>query len=232
MTRAGRTTPSPPATGWEWEAGTLYRRRMRPWVSDAVMYAFSAVVFLILPVVFIVPALTRVADASWSWSVEMCRPARSGGMCTPAWLPVLLGAVLLVVWVVCVVDVVTKVLDQRRQTDVALSFDARTLSVSVPVTFRRRGSAFAVRWEDVASIEPHPRGRSRLHLRLLPGAEIIPARLSGRKIPVAAESLDVTMECGDPAADAATLQRFLDPAARRWLLSREDTFRVLDRAGV
>lgn len=232
MTRAGRTTTSPPVTGWEWQAGTLYLRRMRPWLSDAVMYAYGGVMFLLLPVVFVVPALTRVADASWSWSVEMCRPARSGGMCTPAWLPVLLGAVLLVVWVVCVVDIVKKVLDQRRQTDVALSFDARTLSVSVPVTFRRRGAAFSVRWEDIAVIEPHPRGRSRLHLRLLPGAEIIPARLSGRKIPAAAGSLDVTLACGDPAADAMTLRRFLDPGARQSLASEEKTAQALRGAGV
>jgi hypothetical protein len=217
--QSDRTTAATPTTGWEWQAGVLYRRRMRPWVTDAVMSSFAGTMLLLLPTCTIVPAMLKVAGASWTWSAEMCWTGRGGQTCTPAWVLLLVGGALLVGWTACVVGVVRESVDQRRSTDIPLSLDAGSLSVSIPVTFRRRGSSFSVRWDEIAAIEPDARGRARLELRLRPGAEIVPARLSGRKIPVAADTLDFAIACGDPTSDAAVLRHFLDPAARRSLTS-------------
>lgn len=204
-------------TGWEWVDGTLYRRRLRRWRGDAVMHALAATVLLIVPGVFLVPSLRTIVAASWGWSADACVVVRGREACAPAWVFALIGAVLLIGWLVALVDVVRHTIAQAHETEISLSLDDRALHATISPTFWHRARAVDIRWEHVLAVEASPRAHRTLALRLDPSGEITPSHGLGPVRPVTAEEHVLTIECGDAARDGAVFRRFLDPAARRSL---------------
>lgn len=204
-------------TGWEWQRGTLYRRRLRRWVGDAVMSGVAAVVLLIVPGVFLVPSLRTIVAASWGWSADACIVVRGSEWCAPAWVFALIGAVLLVGWLVALVDVVRSTVARAHETEIPLSLDDRALHVTISPTAWHRARAVDLRWEHVVTVEPSSRGQRTLRLRLDPRGEITPSHSLGPTRPVTVTEQVLTVECGDAGRDGAVLRHFLDPAVRRSL---------------
>ena len=206
------TTSEP---GWAWQRGTLYRRRPRRWVADAAMHGLAAVLLLLIPAIFLVPSLRSIVEASWGWSAQACVVVRGAQWCAPAWAFLLTGAVLLLGWLGALVDVVRTTVEQAHSTEIPLSLDEHALHVTISPTFWRRPRPVDIRWEHVAGVEPSPRDRRTLLLRLDPDGEITPSVGLGPSRPVTDTALAI--ECGDTARDGTVLRHFLDAAARRRL---------------
>ena len=103
-------------TGWTWQAGTLYRRSPRRWIARAVLHGFEGAALLLVPAVFLVPALQTLAETSSGWSVEACFAVGRDGVssCAPAWALLAVGGALLVGWLVALVAVARSTIEQSR----------------------------------------------------------------------------------------------------------------------
>lgn len=217
---------------WTWQAGTLYRRRTRSWVGDAVMHAFAGLALLLIPAAFLVPALRDLAGTSWGWSAEACVTVRGGTWCAPAWVFVAVGGAVLVGWLVALLDVVRTTVVQSRETEISLHLDAHSLHVTIPPSFWRRPSPVSVRWADVDAVELPPRGTRTLLLRLAPGAEVTPRNGLAPQRSVTRAAEIVAIECGDARSDAAVLRHILAAGAHQALATAEGAADSLQRAGV
>ncbi|MEP7764735.1 hypothetical protein [Sanguibacter sp. 25GB23B1] len=234
MTRDDRTTAAAPATGWEWQDGTLYRRQPRRWIPRAVLYGIQVLSLLLLPAVFLVPAIQALVDASWSWSSETCVAVSRDGdsSCGAAWAFLAIGGALLAGWIATLVAVARAIIAQHRQVATPLHLDARFLHATIPDSFLHGPARISIRWEDVLTIEHPTRGTDTLLVRLVPGAEVTARDRVARDQPLVGSGSFVTIECGEAAVDAPVLRYFLSDVSRWGLATQAGAEHGLRVAGV